>query len=160
MSKNDQKAKAIHISLNRAIYGADTVVIEYKDESGVDRYMTRLDRDEDKGVHPFLMNYKPEGTIDREGPLIMLRDSSLKTISTLLLDMNPHSSFNPDRGIKWNGNAGKFADAALGSGKSFTFPNEFTVINHGVQSDGGLEMEIKFLSQPSTRQRKRAQVIE
>ena len=125
----------------------DTLYLEYRDAIGMDRYMVRLDRDENQQAHPFMNRYKPDGEIDRNGVLGLLRDSSQdtsNTTTTQLLDMNPTSSFS-DGSIKLPGNVGKFSDAILGTGQSYTLPhNNFTLQTIGKSGDGGMKIKITF----------------
>lgn len=72
---------------------------------------------------PFLSNYSTLTDIDSNGVLVYMRYSSTATDGTALLDMNPTTTYRADRGIKWSGNVGKFADAILPVNRTFTWDN-------------------------------------
>ena len=155
MAANDGKVKGLKIALPQNVSGSggdsnfffDTLYIEYRDAIGLDSWMNRLDPLENGDVHPFTSNFKPEGTTPRDGVLLLLRDSrddSKNLTTTALLDMHPTTSTNMGRSIKYPGNPGKFADATLNTGESYTFPGNLTIRTIGLTADGGVEVEVSF----------------
>lgn len=115
------------------------VTVEFREAAGFDRYLAALGSDP-LGFHAswYLdMNYawnstlgqgvySVENFIDVEGALIYVDNVDSSDSQTVrLIDCNA----NVTAGIKdypspkgWRGNAGKFADAMLGQGRSFTTP--------------------------------------
>ncbi len=115
----------------------DAIVLEYREPIGFDRYLERLDGS------PFLNVYKPEGKVDRKGVIVYLKYKSEETDGTALLDANPETSFLPHRGIKQNGNVGKFADAILGVNKTMTH-DTISITPVGVTEKGAMRVHIEI----------------
>jgi len=115
----------------------DGFVVEYREPIGFDRYLGRLDGS------PFLELYKPEGKVDRKGVMVYMKYKSDATDGTVLLDTNPGTSFNPKRGIKFQGNVGKFADAILPVNKTFIH-NNISITPHGLTDKGAMRVKIEI----------------
>ena len=114
----------------------DRMVVEYRQPSGFDRYLLRLDGS------VFLSTYKPEGSVAREGVLVrLLYPDSAGTDTTLLLDMNPATSYNPSRGIMQLGNVGKFADAILPVGQTFNYQG-LSITPRGANAAGAMQVDV------------------
>jgi hypothetical protein len=115
----------------------DAMAVEYREPIGFDRYLERLDGS------PFLKTYKPEGKVDRKGVIVYLKYKSDDTDGTVLVDANPATPFNADRGIKLNGNVGKFADAILGVDKTMTYGN-VSLTPVGVTEKGAMRVKVEI----------------
>jgi len=140
----DGRVKALRVPLvppitnNNHSMAFDHLLIEYRQPLGFDRYYGRLDGS------TFLSAYKPEGSVDKDGVLVLLEyPTNVTTDATLLLDMNPGTSYNPTRGIKWPGNAGKFADAMLQVGSNFTW-NSTSITPLGTNALGGMRISVSI----------------
>lgn len=66
------------------------------------------------------------------------------TDTTLLLDMNPDTPFNPDRGIKTQGNVGKFADAILPVDRTFYYEDRILITPLGATPDGAMRVRVEI----------------
>ena len=145
LETDDGRVKGLRIPLKKPYRLTDGgltfshLFVEYRTDKGFDRYLARLD-----GGH-ILKRYKPEGAVDRNGVLVYLDYDQPDTQSTLLLDMNPATSFNPKRGIKWPGNPGKFADAFLPVGQTYTDPkNGIDLTPIELTDDGGIKIQVSL----------------
>ncbi|HEX5789984.1 MAG TPA: hypothetical protein VFY13_02475, partial [Luteolibacter sp.] len=144
METNDGLTKALVIPLNTPITHNqhtaefDAFMLEYRTPVGFDRYLQRL------AGSPFLTSYTYLTNIDSNGVLVTMRYSSASTDGTVLLDMNPTTSFRADRGIKWSGNAGKFADAILPVNRTFTWDN-IRMTPLGTTGVGAMRVKIAVL---------------
>lgn len=115
----------------------DGFFIEYRTAEGFDRYLKRLDGS------PFLSVYKPDGAVDSGGIAVYMKYAT-DTDTTLLLDMNPDTPFNADRGIKTQGNVGKFADAILPVDRSFNYEDRILITPLGVTQDGAMRVRVEI----------------
>jgi hypothetical protein len=138
----DGQTKALSVPISPAItnlshsFAFDHFLVEYRRPIGFDRYLKRLDGS------TFLSQYKPQGAVTNNGVLIYLEyPPSANTDGTLLLDMHPTSSYNATRGIKWPGNAGKFADAMLNVGETFTW-NGTSITPIGTNAAGAMQVMV------------------
>jgi|GEM_PF-1750712 len=144
LAVNDKNTKGLFIPISPAIKheasdaGFGGFLIEYRTPVGFDRYLARLDGSE------FLSAYKPQGEVDRNGVLVYMKYASEDTDGSVLLDMNPKTPYNAKRGIKWQGNAGKFADAILPVGRSFEYEDRLKVTPLGVSDDGAMRVRVEL----------------
>lgn len=113
----------------------DHFLIEYRRPIGFDRYQQRLDGS------AFLSTYKPTGAVTNNGVLVYMENPGSDT--TFLLDMHPTSSYNASRGIKSNGNVGKFADAMLNVGETFTW-HGLSIIPVGTNANGAMKVTVSL----------------
>ncbi len=141
---NDGQTKAVQIPLNPTVIDAqsssvfDALFLEYRTATGFDRYLERL-----KGSS-FLSSYTSLTNIDANGVAVYMRYQSTATQATVLLDLNPTTAFNANRGIKTLGNVGKFADAILAVGRSFTH-NNITITPLGPTPAGAMRVQVTIL---------------
>jgi M6 family metalloprotease-like protein len=143
LALNDGKTKALVIPLNdkltreQNIPEFDALVVEYRTATGFDRYLKRLEGS------PFLSTYSPLEKIDTNGVVVYMRYKSRQTDGTALLDMNPDTAFHAERGIKTSGNVGKFADAILPVGRTFTWEN-IQIKPLGTTDTGAMRVQINM----------------
>jgi hypothetical protein len=143
LETKDENAKGLVIPFSPGIANEsgevvfDAMAVEYREPIGFDRYLERLDGS------PFLDTYKPEGKVDRKGVIVYLKYKSDDTDGTVLVDANPDTPFNAKRGIKINGNVGKFADAILGMNKTMTYGN-ISVTPLGVTEKGAMQVKVEI----------------
>lgn len=52
--------------------------------------------------------------------------------------------FNPDRGIKTQGNVGKFADAILPVDRTFNYDDRILITPLGVTPDGAMRVKVEI----------------
>ncbi len=148
LETNDNQTKALVIPLKTPITHTkhtaqfDALVVEYRTATGFDRYLQRL-----KGS-PLLSQYSTLTDIDSNGVLIYMRYSGTATDGTVLLDMNPTTTFRADRGIKWPGNVGKFADAILPVNRTFTCDN-IQITPLGTTASGAMRVSVTLANPPS-----------
>ncbi len=141
LETNDGQTKALVIPLRTPITHTqhtaqfDAFVLEYRTNTGFDRYLDRLNGS------PFLSNYTTLTNIDSNGVLVTMRYSGTSTDGTVLLDMNPTTTYRADRGIKWQGNVGKFADAILPVNRTFTWDN-IQITPLGTTPSGAMRVSI------------------
>lgn len=138
LAVDDGRTKGVRIPLTTPQVGRDVLAVEYRTAVGFDRYLERLD-------DPDFMDVFTTETVDADG--LQLRVSTAENLgeATSLLDVNPTTPFNPDRGVYTNGNPGKMADAFLAVGASFTDPdNGFTLTNRGASGDGGMILGVTW----------------
>lgn len=113
--------------------------IEYRKPLEYDDLMSRLDGS------PYLKQfYTDKKPIQKNGVLVSLDYETEAVQSTVLLDMNPTTSFS-ERGLRLPGNTGKFADSMLPVGSSKTIDDlgiEISAIKE--TAGGGVEVEIKM----------------
>ncbi len=117
----------------------DKIHVEYRRPLGFDRYLSRLDGGN------YLSRFKPEGAVRSDGVLVSLGYQNTDTDTSVLLDAHPQSSFDPDDGIKWPGNTGKFADAILAVGESMDLGSMgITLKTEALTSDGGVVVRVDY----------------
>jgi hypothetical protein len=144
METNDGQIKALVIPLKTPITHTqhtaqfDAFILEYRTATGFDRYLDRL-----KGS-TFLSRYTTLPSIDSNGVLVTMRYSGTSTDGTVLLDMNPTTTYKADRGIKWPGNAGKFADAILPVNRTFIWDN-IRIAPLGTTGAGAMRVKVTVL---------------
>ncbi len=152
LETDDGQIKGLKIPLEKNIThrahkaAFNHIFVEYRQPVGFDRLLERLEGG------TFLKRYKGPGSVDSNGVLVYLGYTDEKTDSSALLDMNPGSEFNPKRGIKWPGNAGKFSDAFLTTGQTFyENVNKLCISTVGPTEDGGMEVKVDFGCQAGDR---------
>ena len=146
---DDSQLKGVSVRLPRPVVAAglelDRIHFEYRTPVGLDSYLTRLDGPNAPDGGSFLARYTDLVDIDRVGIHIFLDMEFAGADSTWDIDTHPDTSFNPDRGIKWQGNPGRFADSMLNVGETLSadalLDIEIEVI--GLTPDGGIEVEVR-----------------
>ena len=145
----EDNVKAVSVRLPRAINVAglslDRLTIEYRTPDGLDDYLLRLDGADAPDGGQFLRRYTDLPDIDRVGALLYIDIEYDGSDTTWDLDAHPGTSYNPNRGIKWPGNPGRFADAFLNVGETLSSPSmpDVEIEALPVRGDGGLELEIR-----------------
>jgi hypothetical protein len=116
----------------------DRLLVEYRRALGFDRYVDRLQSS-------YLDRYKDDGPLRTDGVLVSLGYASTDTDSTMLLDVHPDSSFNPDTGTVVAGNIGKTSDALLLVGETFTMEDQgISITVRELTTDGGIVVDVTY----------------
>jgi hypothetical protein len=116
----------------------DRIMIEYRRPFGFDRYLDRLQSS-------WLTPFKADGPVREDGVLVTLGYQDTTIDATVLLDMHPTSSYVSTTGIEVAGNVGKFSDAMLYVGESYSFAGQsITLATQGLTSDGGIKVHVDY----------------
>lgn len=151
LSSQEAGAKGLSVRLPRPVtvsgLDLDRIHFEYRAPIGLDHYLTRLDGPSAPDGGSFLQRYTSLQNIDRVGAHVFLDIEYSGGNSTWTIDTHPGTAYNPDRGIKWQGNPGRFADAILNVGETLSTSTLLDIEIEVLQTtvDGGLEVEVRCI---------------
>lgn len=89
------------------------------------------------------MHTIPQARVDRKGVIVYLKHESDDTDGTVPVGSNLDTPLNPKRGIKENGNGGKFSDSILGVNKTMT-SGDISVTPIGVTEKGAMGVKVEI----------------